>query len=196
MYVFTDSPSKTKGYRNSDAAIGLARDNIMNINFFFSRYGCANPLKDTNYDRTMDDTGGLGLFFPTPLSFYKAEDILKADLDGTVIICSGGFNRNSGTIKQRIEFPVDRTIRRLIISMTAVSNSSGVNLLDSRGNVLGNRLAMFEGALWIVDNPINGTWALVMNSWVSQLSYIVRYTSYTMVLSGIPWNIPRVTGIF
>ena len=175
MYVFTDSPSKTKVYRDSATAVGLALGYNLNINFFFSRFGCANPLRDTSYHQTIDDTGGLGLFFPTPTSFYKAEDILKADLDGTVIICSGSLNHNSGRIKRRVEFPVDGTVRRIIVSLNGVSNSSGVALFDSSGNIWESSLKMFEGLLWIVDNPTRGMWMLVLNGGFEEVSYMVRF---------------------
>lgn len=91
VYVFTDSPSKAKGYRTGDAAIGLARDEMININFFYSAYGCANPSNDVDYRNALDDTGGLELFFSSPMSFFRAEDVIKADLDGTAIISAGNY---------------------------------------------------------------------------------------------------------
>jgi len=175
IYVFTDSPSKIKGYRDSVTATGLARNHNIQINFFYSRFGCANPLRDTSYHETIDATGGLGLFFPTPSSFHKANDILKADLDGSVIICSGIFNHDSGGIERRVVFPVDDSLRGIIVSLNGISNSSGVALLDALGNSLGSTMKMFEGLLWIVENPMRGLWTLVLNCDFQQVSYMVSH---------------------
>ncbi|KAK3736430.1 hypothetical protein QZH41_014496, partial [Actinostola sp. cb2023] len=177
MFVFTDSPSKIKGHNTGDAAIGLALDHMMHINFFFSRYGCSNPRRDSDFGHAMEDTGGIELFFPTPLSFHRADGFVKADLDGTAIISVGRTMGGSGGMKvapPRIEFPVDRTIRRLIVSVTAASNDAGVGLVDSNGKVLSNALSMFEGKLWVVENPIKGTWALIIRSDVQGLSYTIK----------------------
>lgn len=172
MYVFTDAPSKTLGHYTSDEAIGLSLEYIIPINFFFSRYGCSDPSKDSDYKFAVQDTGGTELFFRSPLSFAKTEGLVKADMDGSAIISSGGGR--GVTSSPRIEFPVDSSMKRIVVAVSASSNDGLLSLVDPSGNSATSLLRLYKGKLWVIENPANGTWALTAQSNVQDLVYMVN----------------------
>jgi hypothetical protein len=170
-------------HHTSDAAIGLALDHMMSINFFFSRYGCSDPSKDADYNFAVEDTGGLELFFRSPLSFKKADSLVRADMDGSTIVSSGGSFGVGGKMNAppRIDFPVDNSISRIIVVTSAESNYRGISLIDPNGNSAPSPLVMYKGKLWVIENPSNGTWALTSQPNVKGLVFMVNVLRISQV---------------
>jgi len=129
MYVFTDAPPKASEDYNRDNAIGYALDYMMPINFFFSTEGCGYPAGDKDYKAIIESTGGLSMFFSSASAIGSVNDLITADLDGSTIISSGAISRSR--LDERdllalftrwsrdISFPVDGSVEKLIISISA-----------------------------------------------------------------------------
>ncbi|XP_031561318.1 hemicentin-1-like [Actinia tenebrosa] len=187
MYVFTDAPGKAVGEFNRDNAIGYALDYMMPINFFFSTLGCADPSKSPDYQAIIEDTGGIGLFFKNPSAFTAATPVVESDLDGTSFVyggCIGCSRRRKRDLLDMIRranhdipFPVDGTVKRLIVSISAAANVDKVQLKDPAGSSAPAPLAMQGGKLWTVDAPAKGSWHLVADSSVSKLFYQVKVSA-------------------
>jgi hypothetical protein len=155
---------------------------MMPVHFFFSTRGCRNPGNNADYKAIMEDTGGLGLFFKSASAISSAEPLVKADLDGSTIISSGGssrprYGRDLSSLWKRasraVAFPVDESVANLIVSTSALRNSNYVNLFDSRGRRVAQTLTMNRGKLWLIKNPRKGMWRLSVPYHVNGLSYQV-----------------------
>ncbi|KAK3738877.1 hypothetical protein QZH41_014661 [Actinostola sp. cb2023] len=190
MYVFTDAPPKTRGEYNRDNAIGYALDYMIPVHFFFSTKGCQNPGNNADYKAIMEDTGGLGLFFSSASAISSADALVKADLDGSTIISSGGTGggrrrRDLFNLWQRastdVAFPVDESVSKLIISISARSRYTLVNLADGSGTKVAHTLNMNKGKLWLINNPAKGMWRLLVPSNVGGLSYQIKASAISNI---------------
>merc|ERR1719309_791260 len=190
MYVFTDAPPKARGEYNRDNAIGYALDYMMPVNFFFSTKGCGDPEKSADYKAIMEDTGGLSLFFGSASDIGSADILVKADIDGSTIISSGG----SGSGRRRrdlfnlwkrassdVSFPVDESVSKLIISISATHNYNGVKVVDGSGKNVAHKLNMNKGKLWIVENPSKGMRRLSVPSNVRGFSYQIKASAISNI---------------
>ena len=72
-----------------------------------------------------------------------------------------------------VSFPVDESISKLIISISATYNYNGVTLIDGSGKNVPHKLNMNKGKLWIIENPAKGMWKLLVPSNVRGFSYQV-----------------------
>ncbi|KAK3738880.1 hypothetical protein QZH41_014662 [Actinostola sp. cb2023] len=190
MYVFTDAPPKTRGEYNRDNAIGYALDYMIPVHFFFSTRGCQNPGNNADYKAIMEDTGGLGLFFSSASSISSADALVKADLDGSTVISSGGSGggrrrRDLFNLWKRassdVAFPVDESVSKLIISISATNNYNSVNLADGSGRNVAHTLNMNKGKLWIINSPAKGMWRLSVPSNVGGLSYQIKASALSNI---------------
>jgi len=191
MYVFTDAPPKALGDYNRDNAIGYALDYMMPVHFFFSTKGCGSPGSNADYKAIMEDTGGMSLFFSSASSISSADALVAADLDGSTIISSsdsssarrgrrdllGLFERSS----KDVSFPVDGTMKKLIISISASRNWDSVNVLDNAGKNVGHNLNMNKGKLWMINDPSSGNWRLTAPSSVTDLSYQIKASAVSNI---------------
>ncbi|XP_031559995.1 hemicentin-1-like [Actinia tenebrosa] len=190
MYVFTDAPPKARGDYNRDNAIGYALDYMMPVHFFFSTMGCGNPGNNADYKAIMEDTGGLSLFFKSASAISSADALVKADLDGSTIISSGGSSSARGKrdlfgLWERgssdVAFPVDESVANLIVSISAQSYWNNVKLVDSRGGNVAHTLDMNKGKLWLIKNPTKGTWRLSVPAGVRGLSYEIKASALSNI---------------
>jgi len=186
MYVFTDAPPKARGDYNRDNAIGYALDYMMPVHFFFSTRGCGNPGGNADYKSIMEDTGGLSLFFSSASSISSADALVAADLDGSTIISSGDSSSarrgkrglfslfGAKSSSSDVFFPVDGTVKKLIISISASRNWNSVNVQDNTGKNVAHSLNMNKGKLWMINDPSKGNWKVTVPSSVSGFSYQVK----------------------
>jgi len=190
MYVFTDAPPKARGEYNRDNAIGYALDYMMPVNFFFSTKGCRSPGSNADYKAIMEDTGGLSLFFGSASDIGSADILVKADMDGSTIISSGG----SGGARRRrdlfdlwkrassdVSFPIDESVSKLIISISATYNYNGVKVVDGSGKHVAHKLNMNKGKLWVIESPSKGTWRLSVPSNVRGFSYQIKASAISNI---------------
>lgn len=177
MYVFTDAPPKVPKEENKrreynrDNAIGYALDYMMPVHFFFSTRGCRNPAKNTDYKSIMEDTGGMSLFFSKASDISSADFLVAADLDGSTIISSGGSRLSRR--RRYVSFPVDDSVAKLIISISARYNWQFVKVQDNSGRNVPHKMNMNKGKLWIIDGPSKGMWRIAVPYSVYKLSYQV-----------------------
>ena len=184
MYVFTDAPPKngSMGY-NKDNAIRIAKRNKIPVHFFFSTNGCGNPAGDPDFKAIIKQTGATGFFFGRASDIGSADSLVKADLNGSVVIASG----STGTSKASdVTFPVDDSVMTLSVSIEALSNFNAVNLIDSTGKSLVPTVRLVRGKLWSIENPSKGMWTLsVGSSIVLGLKY--EASMHLLNISGTIW---------
>lgn len=183
MYVFVDAPPKAKDDYNRENAIGYALEYMMPVNFFFSTQSCGDPGNNADYQSIVKDTGGMGLFFSNASSISSTDTLVAADLDGSTVISSG--DSISGSRRRRdlldlfsrsssdVPFPVDSTVKTLIISISASRNWNHVKVVDSAGRNVAHSLNTNRGKLWMINNPSKGNWRVTVPSNVSGLAYQV-----------------------
>merc|ERR1712212_595710 len=139
-----------------------------------------------DYKAIMEDTGGLSLFFGRASDISSADALVKADIDGSTIISAGGSGhgrrrRDLFNLWKRassyVRFPVDESVSKLIISVSATYNYNGVNVVDGNGRNVAHTLNMNKGKLWIIEYPSKGIWRLIVPFNVRGLSYQIKASS-------------------
>jgi hypothetical protein len=158
LYFFSDASPKDPFLAN--AVITAARLKRVRINFLLT--GTCSPLHPAYLD-TAEQTGGLAFLLPSfqlPQAFALVEPSLEDDF--VSVLLARDVLANDG---RTYDVPVDSTIRRLVVSVSAdrrdlveLRDPSGTPVVDGDPGVVVREI--FSGTIITVETPAVGSWTL------------------------------------
>ncbi|EDO42760.1 predicted protein [Nematostella vectensis] len=184
IFVFTDAPAKPDGEYTRDAVIATALEYMIPVNFFFNPEGCSTPGKDLDYQAITAGTGGSSWMFNSASDISStAVGFVEADLDGSTIIATGeapaGTRKRSplGVVPHTkaavVEFSVDDSIDKLVISIEASKFWHHIKVFDPSSVWMPATLNMNNGMVWFYEGDAvkTGRWRIQVPSLVVGFSY-------------------------
>ncbi|XP_032240089.2 uncharacterized protein LOC5514646 [Nematostella vectensis] len=201
IFVFTDAPAKPDGEYTRDAVIATALEYMIPVNFFFNPEGCSTPDKDLDYQAITAGTGGSSWMFNSASDISStAVGFVEADLDGSTIIATGeapaGTRKRSplGVVPHTkaavVEFSVDDSIDKLVISIEASKFWHHIKVFDPSSVWMPATLNMNNGMVWFYEGDAvkTGRWRIQVPSLVVGFSYQASKQYSSGVSYGRAWG--------
>ncbi len=167
MYVFTDAPPKDATKDNNDIVRDFAAIYDVKINFFI-RESCDPSIAFQPYRDLATDTNGILYTLKNSFELKKLGDtLIKSGLTVTTPLMSkdwgwvSGRRRRSTNVNYSI--PVDDSIEKMSLVVTAQNSGNGISLIDPKGNtVIVGSLPLDKGMVYDIERPITGAYTLIV----------------------------------
>lgn len=159
MYVFTDAP-KDATKKNKNDVLDLAKAYDIKINFFM-RESCGPSSAFQHYKDVARDTGGIEYTLSSTRELKRlASEIVDASLTGGISLQSNDWGwvkgRRRRSIDTKYSIPVDDSIEKVSIVVTAQKSANDISLVDPKGNtVTVGSLPLTNGVVYNIERCIH-----------------------------------------
>lgn len=160
MYVFTDAPPKDATKKNKNDVLDLAKAYDIKINFFM-RESCGPSSAFQHYKDVARDTGGIEYTLSSTRELKRlASEIVDASLTGGISLQSNDWGwvkgRRRRSIDTKYSIPVDDSIEKVSIVVTAQKSANDISLVDPKGNtVTVGSLPLTNGVVYNIERCIH-----------------------------------------